>query len=977
MGKVHTNLKVNGDFIYNNNPINGYILTTDAHGLVSWTQSSVFESTDYASLPATGLSSRLYITKNNNNVYRWDGSTYQQINNITTNIIYTDLVNKKMSGELITGMSYKITDFQTIYDQPDFNYDGTPKTNPVVKTGPIEPIIVTAISPNELGVDAFQEDHPNDTIKYILEFTTPITGTVTKGRIIKRIDDRGNESDFDHRNVLFKRYKDRNDSYSEFRDSIGGLVYDGFTKVQTIRPEIQLRSNTYGVSFNSSIGGATPGIYTSVSQSGPASISGATGSQFKVTVSPSGNVIDVDISFAGEGYVLNDVIDLDVSGLGGYGTLSVTATSFIEIQVDVDSTSNMTTSGNGQGAGLRIYYSPSSVSVQVLQTGSGYAIGDTITIPASVFSDIPGTPATDLILTVTEVIIDSIESLAIDVTEDSGNYLGDTYSNYLNIEITGYQPAFDLPNITIGLDNYVNNNRFYGYLRNVSIVGRCKNNTFSGGVIDFISRFGAIEDTIISGKILNVRFGGDIVRSNLGKISNIRINSGYIINSTINEFHEFNMHELFINDSTINEFKYNAVDPKLDYRGAYSIFDLARLTIYNCQFTAFINNTFHGRDSYIGRSKVNYFSSNILGDGKGAGASIYDITFAEIDGCTFNDAQFGNNRGGRMTGCTFHGHAKWNDFGPEAYDSIFGYGFGYPDEIDEYESISHNRIPQNGGNIFKASIVGCVFGRYSTGNIFNSPVQGFVFRDHLTNNCFDNLIIPDVPICVELTSRSELYERQKTSVFVHRKSHEYTYSIGDTYMLGNFPPNYPLGIKPYWYRSEVGTNMTTNLFFIVNEWYFSYKWQNEPALLGTQGGLNTSRLNTSLISEDLTPQELTVKGDLKDFIRILGGHSNGITIYIPSIDELQEIYNNYLAAGPTDYLDGVGYLPVYQVGKVWSSTENDANTAYALDFSTGITSVEHKTSGFAVIPIAVKTYDYVLKLEYVDEYGSTTIVDLN
>ena len=90
MGKVYADLKVNGDLIYNNNPTDGYFLTTDGDGLVSFTQSSVIESVDYASLPVTGLGSRLYITLNNNNTYRWDGAAYQPITGLllTTNIVY-------------------------------------------------------------------------------------------------------------------------------------------------------------------------------------------------------------------------------------------------------------------------------------------------------------------------------------------------------------------------------------------------------------------------------------------------------------------------------------------------------------------------------------------------------------------------------------------------------------------------------------------------------------------------------------------------------------------------------------------------------------------------------------------------------------------------------------------------------------------------------------------------------------------------
>ena len=40
MSKVYSDLEVNGQFIYNNNPQSGYVLTTDVNGVASWTASN-------------------------------------------------------------------------------------------------------------------------------------------------------------------------------------------------------------------------------------------------------------------------------------------------------------------------------------------------------------------------------------------------------------------------------------------------------------------------------------------------------------------------------------------------------------------------------------------------------------------------------------------------------------------------------------------------------------------------------------------------------------------------------------------------------------------------------------------------------------------------------------------------------------------------------------------------------------------------
>lgn len=121
-------------------------------------------------------------------------------------ITHADLVTAKNASTLVPGTYYRITDFRTMYDQPDYDSAGAPKTSVAAKQGPVEPIIVLALKNNTLSTKAYQEAYPKDSIEYILEFTTPVNQTFTKGRIIYRKDEWNNETDFDHRNVLFKRY---------------------------------------------------------------------------------------------------------------------------------------------------------------------------------------------------------------------------------------------------------------------------------------------------------------------------------------------------------------------------------------------------------------------------------------------------------------------------------------------------------------------------------------------------------------------------------------------------------------------------------------------------------------------------------------------------------------------------------------------------------------------------------------------------
>jgi hypothetical protein len=124
------------------------------------------------------------------------------------NVTYDELYSMYTGSTLTPGGYYLITDFQSIYDQPDFDYDGNPIITGNSKTGITEQLLVFATSVNTLADKVYSLDYPYDKLTYDVNFTTTeISNTPAKGRITERIDEFNNRTDYDHRNILFKRYK--------------------------------------------------------------------------------------------------------------------------------------------------------------------------------------------------------------------------------------------------------------------------------------------------------------------------------------------------------------------------------------------------------------------------------------------------------------------------------------------------------------------------------------------------------------------------------------------------------------------------------------------------------------------------------------------------------------------------------------------------------------------------------------------------
>jgi len=138
----------------------------------------------------------------------------------TISITYADFYNAITNSQLVGGMTYVITDFQTIYDQMDFDASGALKPTLVTKTGAIEQIWVLALSSNQIADKAYSRTYPKDEIQYDWTYNaTFVNGSPAKGRISERIDEFNNRTDYDHREIKFIRYDDGNGNFVQINDS--------------------------------------------------------------------------------------------------------------------------------------------------------------------------------------------------------------------------------------------------------------------------------------------------------------------------------------------------------------------------------------------------------------------------------------------------------------------------------------------------------------------------------------------------------------------------------------------------------------------------------------------------------------------------------------------------------------------------------------------------------------------------------------
>jgi hypothetical protein len=136
-------------------------------------------------------------------------------------VTHTGLISLIESNGLVKGQQYRITDFQTIWDLPDYSDADTLQGTIQTMYAPVDPIVVIATSLSTISTIASQPSHPGDIIYYNPYYELPFnTSTLTKGVITYRKDTlQNNECNWDFRTIKFKRYSDSDENFSSYWDN--------------------------------------------------------------------------------------------------------------------------------------------------------------------------------------------------------------------------------------------------------------------------------------------------------------------------------------------------------------------------------------------------------------------------------------------------------------------------------------------------------------------------------------------------------------------------------------------------------------------------------------------------------------------------------------------------------------------------------------------------------------------------------------
>ena len=640
------------------------------------------------------------------------GDTYHiAFSSITYNEgTYSQFVADANNGILTPGRWYLMTDFQTCYDQPNYDTDGIPITTGNYKTGSTEPILLLAISTTGFSPTVYSTLYPQDKISYDFTWnTTEVTSGPAKGRITERIDQFNNRADYDFRSVQFIRYV----GYFSEQFYNGKINLDGATG--------QVTTAQSGTSFTTDFTvGDIFGIYAP-------GINGIASFQYYEISSIVSNV---------EMYVTGRTLD-NVSNV--YYSAGIRLPNYMNpFQCNITGTTNdefaeYYTFNDGDNyntyLGDNVSYDTFILSNNVFLSGSyrnntfgGNVVGNTLNDDMD--SNIIGPYCQYNIITNDfdrnnigsyfqyNIIDCDMESNQID-NYFQNNMLGDADSQDFDFNRIGSYFSYNF--LTFNNNDFINNN-----------IG----DSFNNNLIDSGFRNNTIVGDFYNNLIINQSFNDNFIGDNF--YDNI-IPSSFYSNNIGDNFNTNTIYWEFRKNSILNDFNTNTIGG-VDNLG---------LLFENNQ----IMNNFNGNDI-----QGNFWSNQLKTDFKG------NVIFEEFGLNNIGFRFFSNNLSGDTTFNNIGDYFEFNTcYGSFSYNTI-GTNFNNNDVQDGFGvgggTPQGNRI----GNNFEDNTIGEYF--------YNNTIS-----DNFTNNTVDNLFqwnIVNTAVNGTCLSTGMLYDITTVNVFKNK-----------------------------------------------------------------------------------------------------------------------------------------------------------------------------------------------------------------
>lgn len=621
-----------------------------------------------------------------------------------TSVTYAQLVSLIGASGLVQGDSYLITDFQTIYDQPDYDAAGLPKASVSTLSGSIEPIIVEAISTTEISSQALSTIYENDQLLYDWTFqNTEIMGAAAKGRITKRITSVNNITSYDSRAVLFKRYETVSGSgiYNSYKDtgfaSLSNIPTFGSNCYNNIIPFYKnlaypflLPNSVFGNDcYDNTIG---DGFYNNTLRNNI--INNVIGNNFSQNyVAGSFNRNNIESVFQD-------------NSIGNIFQRNTIGTGFYQNTIYGDFNDNF----------IGDYFEFNDIQQFFDDNRIGNYFGNNII-------------ATNFKL------------------NQIGNYFGYDSSS-LN---KGNTTSDDFKNNKIG--NYFYDNNLGTTFRNNVITDEFNTNTTGSSFVNNTIKDYFNNNNIGSGFINNnvgTYFSNNTIGTNFKDniISNyFGSNSGFgsFPNTIGDEFKNNTIGETFSSNVVGNMFKFNVIGDECYANTIGQQFmnnQIGTYFQYNSNITDFVKSNKIGDYFWYNSLIGTYFQDNVIGNffghnsiGSGFGQNQIGDFFGTND---YHD-DHGNTIGGDCRRNVIGDYFSYNTVGNNFMDNKIGNFFGTDDNVDPYpNTIGDDFMSNTLGNNFRSNSIGNTFKNNEISDFFNNNTITFDFLQNRIGNYFQN-----------------------------------------------------------------------------------------------------------------------------------------------------------------------------------------------------------------------------------------------